>query len=63
MARRLEGFEGAAPPALVPGGPVANRLLEDDAPRYMRASDHCEPRVKGEHGPRYRGDFLRMKTV
>ncbi|CAL8366248.1 unnamed protein product [Boreogadus saida] len=46
VARRLEGFEGDAPPALVPGGPVANRMLEEDSPRYTRASDHCEPRLK-----------------
>ncbi|KAJ3594835.1 hypothetical protein NHX12_004140 [Muraenolepis orangiensis] len=45
VARRLEGIEGDAPPALVPGGLVANRMLEEDAPRYTRASDPCEPRV------------------
>uniref|UniRef100_A0A672Z0G6 Supervillin n=1 Tax=Sphaeramia orbicularis TaxID=375764 RepID=A0A672Z0G6_9TELE len=32
-----------APPALVPGGLVANRMLEEDPPRYTRASDPCEP--------------------
>uniref|UniRef100_A0A4W6BX75 Supervillin n=1 Tax=Lates calcarifer TaxID=8187 RepID=A0A4W6BX75_LATCA len=30
-------------PALVPGGLVANRMLEEDPPRYTRASDPCEP--------------------
>ncbi|XP_061877799.1 supervillin-like isoform X3 [Entelurus aequoreus] len=40
MARRLEGVEGEVHPSL-----VANRLLEEDTPRYTRASDPCEPRV------------------
>ncbi|XP_061778470.1 supervillin-like, partial [Nerophis ophidion] len=35
MARRLEGVEDQ----------VANRVLEEDTPRYTRASDPCEPRV------------------
>uniref|UniRef100_A0A3Q1ILP9 HP domain-containing protein n=1 Tax=Anabas testudineus TaxID=64144 RepID=A0A3Q1ILP9_ANATE len=43
IARRLEGIENEAPPALVPGGLVANRMLEEDPPRYTRASDPCEP--------------------
>ncbi|XP_062260817.1 supervillin-like isoform X3 [Platichthys flesus] len=43
IARRLEGMESDAPPALVPGGLVANRMLEEDPPRYTRASDPCEP--------------------
>uniref|UniRef100_A0A8C9T380 Supervillin n=1 Tax=Scleropages formosus TaxID=113540 RepID=A0A8C9T380_SCLFO len=32
-------------PTLLPscGGPVTGRLLEEDTPRYMRASDLCEP--------------------
>uniref|UniRef100_A0AAQ5XXI3 HP domain-containing protein n=1 Tax=Amphiprion ocellaris TaxID=80972 RepID=A0AAQ5XXI3_AMPOC len=41
IARRLEGIESDAPPALVPGGLVANRMLEEDPPRYTRASDPC----------------------
>ncbi|KAF7659650.1 hypothetical protein LDENG_00294890 [Lucifuga dentata] len=45
IARRLEGIESDAPPALMPGGLVANRMLEEDPPRYTRASDPCEPRV------------------
>ncbi|XP_069367305.1 supervillin-like isoform X14 [Paralichthys olivaceus] len=45
IARRLEGMESDAPPALVPGGLVANRMLEEDPPRYTRASDPCEPCV------------------
>ncbi|XP_065809751.1 supervillin isoform X15 [Labrus bergylta] len=45
IARRLEGIESDAPPALVPGGLVANRMLEEDPPRYTRASDNCEPCV------------------
>uniref|UniRef100_A0A667ZF49 Supervillin n=1 Tax=Myripristis murdjan TaxID=586833 RepID=A0A667ZF49_9TELE len=43
IARRLEGIESDAPPALMPGGLVANRMLEEDPPRYTRASDPCEP--------------------
>ncbi|KAM6920545.1 supervillin isoform 2-T3 [Lycodopsis pacificus] len=45
IARRLEGMESDVPPALVPGGLVANRMLEEDPPRYTRASDPCEPCV------------------
>ncbi|XP_061695454.1 supervillin-like isoform X2 [Syngnathoides biaculeatus] len=45
IARRLEGIESDAPPALLPGGLVANRMLEEDPPRYTRASDPCEPCV------------------
>ncbi|KAM3604897.1 uncharacterized protein V6R79_017682 [Siganus canaliculatus] len=45
IARRLEAIESDAPPALVPGGLVANRMLEEDPPRYTRASDPCEPCV------------------
>ncbi|XP_054881250.1 supervillin-like isoform X6 [Poeciliopsis prolifica] len=49
IARRLEGIESEAPPALVPGGFVANRMLEEDPPRYTRASDPCEPRGMVRH--------------
>ncbi|CAN9502783.1 unnamed protein product [Ophioblennius macclurei] len=45
IARRLEGIESDVPPALVHGGLVANRMLEEDPPRYTRASDPCEPCV------------------
>ncbi|XP_061775557.1 supervillin-like isoform X3 [Nerophis ophidion] len=45
IARRLEGIKGDPPLALAPGGLVANRMLEDDPPRYTRASDPCEPCV------------------
>ncbi|XP_062284538.1 supervillin [Scomber scombrus] len=45
IARRLDGIESDAPPALLPGGLVANRMLEEDPPRYTRASDPCEPCV------------------
>ncbi|KAF3857896.1 hypothetical protein F7725_011097 [Dissostichus mawsoni] len=51
IARRLEGMESDAPPALVPGGLVANRMLEEDSPRYTRASDPCEPCSRGAGGP------------
>ncbi|XP_061614011.1 supervillin a isoform X8 [Phyllopteryx taeniolatus] len=36
--RRLEGIEGEVHPSLLPNL-VANRLLEEDTPRYTRASD------------------------
>lgn len=41
IARRLEGIENEAQPVLLPSYPglVTNRLLEEDAPRYTRASD------------------------
>ncbi|KAM9827737.1 supervillin a [Neosynchiropus ocellatus] len=42
IARRLEGIEGDVHPALIPSL-VSNRLLEEDMPRYTRASDPCEP--------------------
>ncbi|XP_046883521.1 supervillin-like isoform X2 [Hypomesus transpacificus] len=48
IARRLEGMESDAPPALMPSlipGLVANRMLEEDSPRYTRASDPREPCV------------------
>lgn len=41
IARRLEGIEGDLHTSLMPSL-VANRLLEEDAPRYTRASDTCE---------------------
>uniref|UniRef100_A0A3B4X6I9 Supervillin a n=1 Tax=Seriola lalandi dorsalis TaxID=1841481 RepID=A0A3B4X6I9_SERLL len=44
IARRLEGIEGEVHPSLLPSL-VANRLLEEDTPRYTRASDPCEPCV------------------
>ncbi|KAJ3611181.1 hypothetical protein NHX12_021197, partial [Muraenolepis orangiensis] len=40
IARRLEGIDGEGQPSLLPCL-VANRLLEDDGPRYTRASDSC----------------------
>ncbi|XP_036842368.1 supervillin isoform X2 [Oncorhynchus mykiss] len=45
IARRLEGIESDVPPALTPScaGLVVNRILEEDLPRYARASDPCEP--------------------
>ncbi|XP_053715034.1 supervillin a isoform X2 [Synchiropus splendidus] len=38
IARRLEGIEGDVHPTLIPSL-VSNRLLEEDTPRYTRASD------------------------
>ncbi|KAK5850017.1 hypothetical protein PBY51_014303 [Eleginops maclovinus] len=42
IARRLEGIDAEVHPSLLPSL-VANRLLEEDTPRYTRASDPCEP--------------------
>uniref|UniRef100_A0A3B3TVQ1 Supervillin a n=1 Tax=Poecilia latipinna TaxID=48699 RepID=A0A3B3TVQ1_9TELE len=41
IARRLEGIDGEVHQSLLPNL-VANRLLEEDTPRYTRASDLCE---------------------
>ncbi|XP_033982658.1 supervillin a isoform X7 [Trematomus bernacchii] len=41
IARRLEGIDAEVHPSLLPSL-VANRLLEEDTPRYTRASDPCE---------------------
>ncbi|XP_027861514.1 supervillin a isoform X16 [Xiphophorus couchianus] len=41
IARRLEGIDGEVHQSLLPNL-VANRLLEEDMPRYTRASDLCE---------------------
>ncbi|XP_053529834.1 supervillin isoform X7 [Ictalurus punctatus] len=48
IARRLEGIETDVPSALATSmqytpGLVTNRLLEEDTPRYTRASDSIEP--------------------
>ncbi|KAB5535696.1 hypothetical protein PHYPO_G00120980 [Pangasianodon hypophthalmus] len=48
IARRLEGIETDVPSALATSmqytpGQVTNRLLEEDTPRYTRASDSSEP--------------------
>lgn len=40
IARRMEGIEGEVHTSLMPSL-VANRLLEEDTPRYTRASDPC----------------------
>ncbi|XP_030630520.1 supervillin [Chanos chanos] len=50
MARRLEGIEADTSPSLARSmqhtpGQVANRLLEEDTPRYTRASDTCDPGI------------------
>ncbi|KAM4534414.1 supervillin a isoform 9-T9 [Odontesthes bonariensis] len=45
IARRLEGIEGEVHPSLLPSL-VAKRLLEEDTPRYTRASDPCAGMVQ-----------------
>ncbi|XP_012995012.2 supervillin a isoform X3 [Esox lucius] len=47
IARRLEGIDNEVQPAILPSCPglVTNRLLEEDTPRYTRASDPCDPCV------------------
>uniref|UniRef100_A0A672STN6 Supervillin n=1 Tax=Sinocyclocheilus grahami TaxID=75366 RepID=A0A672STN6_SINGR len=58
IARRLEGIEADVPPALTTSmqhtaGLVTNRLLEEDTPRYTRASDPSDPGIvgKSQHNP------------
>ncbi|XP_077931446.1 supervillin isoform X4 [Halichoerus grypus] len=45
IARRLEGIETDTQPILLPSctGLVTHRLLEEDTPRYMRATDPASP--------------------
>lgn len=45
IARRLEGIENDAQPILTQNCPglVTHRLLEEDTPRYMRATDPYSP--------------------
>eukprot|EP00062_Callorhinchus_milii_P019608 gi/632974343/ref/XP_007903625.1/ PREDICTED: supervillin isoform X6 [Callorhinchus milii] len=45
IARRLEGIENDTQPVLLQNCPglVTHRLLEEDTPRYTRASDACSP--------------------
>ncbi|MBN3311165.1 SVIL protein, partial [Amia calva] len=47
IARRLEGIESDSQPVLLQScaGLVSHRLLEEDTPRYTRASDPCSPFV------------------
>uniref|UniRef100_A0A673KWR6 Supervillin-like n=1 Tax=Sinocyclocheilus rhinocerous TaxID=307959 RepID=A0A673KWR6_9TELE len=52
IARRLEVIEADVPPALTTSmqhtaGLVTNRLLEEDTPRYTRASDPRDPGIVG----------------
>ena len=50
IARRLEGIETDTQPILLQSctGLVTHRLLEEDTPRYMRATDPASPHT-GEH--------------
>ncbi|XP_036768146.2 supervillin isoform X14 [Manis pentadactyla] len=47
IARRLEGIETDTQPILLQSCPglVTHRLLEEDTPRYMRASDPASPHI------------------
>ncbi|XP_037366405.1 supervillin isoform X9 [Talpa occidentalis] len=47
IARRLEGIESDAQPILLQSctGLVTHRLLEEDTPRYMRATDPASPHI------------------
>ncbi|XP_057589322.1 supervillin isoform X5 [Hippopotamus amphibius kiboko] len=47
IARRLEGIETDTQPILLQSctGLVTHRLLEEDTPRYMRATDPASPRI------------------
>lgn len=43
IARRLEGIDNDLQFSLPSAGLVTNRLLEEDTPRYTRATDLCDP--------------------
>ncbi|MCI4384422.1 hypothetical protein PGIGA_G00038470 [Pangasianodon gigas] len=43
IARRLEGIDNDIQFTLPSAGLVTNRLLEEDTPRYTRATDLCDP--------------------
>ncbi|KAK3529537.1 hypothetical protein QTP70_032053 [Hemibagrus guttatus] len=43
IARRLEGIDSDLQFSLPSAGLVTNRLLEEDTPRYTRATDLCDP--------------------
>uniref|UniRef100_A0A8C9YEV3 Supervillin a n=1 Tax=Sander lucioperca TaxID=283035 RepID=A0A8C9YEV3_SANLU len=58
IARRLEGIEAEVHPSLLPSL-VANRLLEEDTPRYTRASDPCEP-FGGETSTGFEGPEMQL---
>ena len=47
IARRLEGIETDTQPILLQSctGLVTHRLLEEDTPRYMRATDPASPHI------------------
>ncbi|XP_029410648.1 supervillin isoform X1 [Nannospalax galili] len=47
IARRLEGIENDTQPSLLQSctGLVTHRLLEEDTPRYMRATDPASPHI------------------
>ncbi|KAL0627369.1 Supervillin [Plecturocebus cupreus] len=53
IARRLEGIENDTQPILLPSctGLVTHRLLEEDTPRYMRASDPASPHIGSSDPP------------
>lgn len=51
IARRLEGIENDTQPMLLQNcpGSVTHRLLEEDTPRYMRATDPYSPHLGEYH--------------
>ncbi|XP_060104191.1 supervillin isoform X13 [Heteronotia binoei] len=77
IARRLEGIENDAQPILTQNCPglVTHRLLEEDTPRYMRATDPYSPHfgksneeetsdssVENQSSPRYPEESTGGKT-
>ncbi|XP_015263604.1 PREDICTED: supervillin isoform X3 [Gekko japonicus] len=77
IARRLEGIENDAQPILTQNCPglVTHRLLEEDTPRYMRATDPYSPHfgrsnedetsdssVENQSRPRYPAESTGGKT-
>uniref|UniRef100_A0A8C8M8V9 HP domain-containing protein n=1 Tax=Oncorhynchus tshawytscha TaxID=74940 RepID=A0A8C8M8V9_ONCTS len=60
IARRLEGIESEVHPAILPSCPglVTNQLVEEDTPRYTRASDTCDPCVGEDTHTLHRVPFV-----
>ncbi|KAM9712870.1 supervillin a isoform 7-T7 [Menidia menidia] len=61
IARRLEGIEGELHPSLLPSL-VANRLLEEDTPRYTRASDPCAATVQSYNVERFESPGMPLES-
>uniref|UniRef100_A0A8C7KGL8 Supervillin a n=1 Tax=Oncorhynchus kisutch TaxID=8019 RepID=A0A8C7KGL8_ONCKI len=65
IARRLEGIESEVHPAILPSCPglVTNQLVEEDTPRYTRASDTCDPCVGEDTHTLHKVPFEQTQTI